>query len=418
MAKIPILLIEDDPKVTSQIEEALHDHFEVLAFEKMDGFLHAAKDKPRCVAIIDFDLKETDGILAFKKLKEINPHARAIMISSANNIPLAVSAAKLGILEFLRKPLLTSDFTRIVEKLAKKEDIPKFSYNGIPNTEWLKGVSPKILEFEKNIIKYSAQAKDLVLLAERGIDKKTVVRLIHQNGLNSAKKLTGLDLSSFAKESLEGHFWATLNELLSIPGMESVKKEEEQTGLIFIEGFEVISDHFRASVFDFIKNRSSKPNFNPEVQVVIGLCDDSYREHLTGFEQLFVPSLRERKEDLPAIMAEYLKNKTNCSAVSYDVLEFISLYDFPGNYDELENMIKAACVEGEVMSGFNFNRDAFISYLKPQTVLNSLNSLRDKFEKKFIGQLLKKTKRDIHAVARFLNVPKTVLDERVRELDL
>jgi len=418
MAKIPILLIEDDPKVTSQVNEALHDRFEVLAFEKMDGFLHAAKDKPRCVAIIDFDLKETDGILVFKKLKERNPQVRAIMLSSANNIPLAVSAAKLGILEFIRKPLLISDFTRIVEKLAKEEEIQKFSLNGIPNTEWLKGGSPKLLEFEKNIIKYSASAKDLILLAERGIDKKTVARLINQNGLKRLKKLTEIDLSSFVKESLEGHFWATLNELLSIPGMESIKKEEERTGLILIEGFEVISDHFRLSIFDFIKNRSSKPNFNPEVQVIIGLCDDSYREHLTGFEIFIVPSLRERKEDLPAIMAEYLKNKTNCSAVSYDVLEFVSVYDFPGNYDELENMIKAACAEGEVMSGFNFNRDAFISYLKPQTVLNSLNSLRDKFERKYIGLLLKSAKRDIHAVARFLNVPKTVLDERIRDLNL
>jgi len=409
MGKLPVLLLEDDPKVAAQIKDALRDRLEIKAFDKTAGFLSAAKATPDCLAVIDFDLREMDGILAFKKLREINPQARAVMISSANNIPLAVSASKLGMLEFLRKPLIIPDFIRIVEGLAGGEEIRKFSFNGIPDTEWLAGASPKLLEFENNIIKLSARAKDLILVAERGINKKTVVRLIKQNGFHSAKKLIEFDLSSFARESLEGHFWAALNELLSTPGIESVKEESEQTGIIFIEGFENVSDHFRASVFDFIKNRAGKPNFNPEVQVILGVSDVSYLERFGGFELLIVPALRERKEDLPLILAKYLKNKTDNKAVSVDVLEFMGLYDFPGNYEELENMI---------VGGFSFSREAFISYLKPQTRFATLSALRDRFEKAFIGLLLSKTKRDIHAAARFLSIPKTVLDERVRELNL
>ncbi len=161
---IPILLIEDDSKVAAQITEALRDRFEVSVFEKMQDFIAAAEASPQSLMIIDFDLRETDGMVVFKKLKEQNPRVRCVMISSSNSIPLAVTATKLGILEFLRKPLLTADFKNIIEQLARKDEIYK---DEIMGAEWLRGKSDRLGEFKREIVKCDRSPKDVVLIAER-----------------------------------------------------------------------------------------------------------------------------------------------------------------------------------------------------------------------------------------------------------
>lgn len=418
MSAVPVILIEDDLKIAAQISEALRDRFGLLVFDRVSDFIKAAEARPKCLTIIDFDLKEADGILVYKRLKEKNPQARTIMISSSNNIPLAVSATKLGVIEFLRKPLIAADFTQIVEKLAREEEIERFSHEGIPNTEWLAGKSAKLIDFEKQIIRQSGSVKDLVLFAERGIDQKSVIQLIHHNSPSRNKKLVQMDLSSFSKETLEGHFWAALNELLSLPGMENVKKEEELPGIVFIEGFEVISSHFRLSIIDYLKNRTGKMNFNSDVKIILGICDAAHLQDFSGFEILTVPPLRERKEDLPAILAEYLAGRTNFSSVSNEVLDFICFYDFPGNYAELEDLIEATGGNGPTLGEINYGKNSFLSYLRSVVGLSPLVAAREIFERKLLGHLFKKGKRDIHSVARFLSVPKTVMDERIRDLDL
>ena len=410
MAKpIPIILMEDDLKVTAQIADILRDRYELLACEKTSSLYDLAKDRPNCLTIIDFDLKEIDGIAVFKKLKEQNPHARAVMISSSNNIPLAVSATKLGVLDFLRKPLIAADLLAIVEKLAKEEDLPVFSCEGVLGAEWLNGSGQKLKELKKDILKNGASSKSLIILAEPGIDKAAAARLVHVNGLNASKKMVLIDLSFYAKESLESHFWATINELLSPQAGEGVQKEEEQPGVIFIDNIGAISDHFRLSLFDYLNKKLAG-----EVKVILGAGDPNYLKQLNNFEALHIPPLRERKEDLPAILASYL----GPAAVSGEVLEFISYYDFPGNYEELKDLVNAALSGGEKVNSFIFNKSIFSSYIRPLAAVKTLASVREIFEKKLIALVFNKTGGSIHSTARFLNLPKTVLEERMRNLDL
>lgn len=411
---IPILLIEDDSKVAAQITEALRDRFEVSVFEKMQDFIAAAEASPQSLMIIDFDLRETDGMVVFKKLKEQNPRVRCVMISSSNSIPLAVTATKLGILEFLRKPLLTADFKNIIEQLARKDEIYK---DEIMGAEWLRGKSDRLGEFKREIVKCARSPKDLVLIAERGINKRSVVSLIHQNGPNHSKKLIEIDLTSFQKESLESHFWATLKGFLSPPGINSLQAEEERPGTIYLEGVEFVSEYFWISIVDFLKKRAGKLGPKGGIKMMVGLCDASLLPPGEEFETLRLPPLRERKEDLLEIITAYLKSNSSIDKLSIMILEFISRYDFYGNYDELFNFILASCPEGQVLEGLNYNKRAFLSSLKSLVGLKSLSLTRETLEKEFLKVLLLKTKNDFSVLARFLDVPKTTLEERVRELD-
>ncbi len=419
MAKLPqILLIEDDPKVVSQITEALREKAEVLAFNLIEDIVKALGERPKCLTVIDFDLKENDGFYVLRRLKQLNPYLKSIMLSSANNIPLAVAATKLGVMEFLRKPLILPDFVQTVEKLSREEELRRFSYEGISGTEWLKGNSAALLGFEENLMRASRSLSDLIIFAERGINKKTVIRLIHRNGPNEGKKLVEIDLNSFRKESLEGHFWATLNELLSEVVPSGIRKEEEEPATVFLEGFETISEHFRMSIFDFMKNKGRKPGINREVKVILGICDPACLPKLMNFEILTVPTLRERKGDLPAITAEYIRNRTNIISLAGEALDLLSYYDFPGNYEELENLLRSSMPSEGTLNYFNLGQASFLSYLASVARMAPLNQVRELFEKKLFKRLIDLSGKNLHLTARFLNLPKTVLDDRIRDLNL
>ncbi|HTY12586.1 MAG TPA: response regulator [Candidatus Omnitrophota bacterium] len=419
MAKLsPVLIIEDDSKVASQVAEVLRDRAEILSYGKIEEFVKASSERPKCLAIIDYDLKENDGLFVLRRLKQQNPYARTIMLSSSNNIPLAVTAAKLGALEFLRKPLIAADLVQAVERLSREEDVRGFSFDAVAGTEWLQGNSTALLGFEDELMKASGSIRDLTVLAERGIDKRAVAELVHRNGPNGGKKMVEIDLDSFKKESLEGHFWATLNELLSGGKPAGIGRVEEEPATVYIEGFETVSEHFRLSIFDFMKNKDRKNGINREIKVVLGVCEASLLPKLDNFDLLTVPPLRERKADLPAIVAELLRDRTEALSVSAETLEMLSYYDFPGNYEELENLLRSSVPENGVLSRLSLGQSAFLSYVRSLTRMYPLNRLRETFEKKLLKRLIGISGGNLHAVARFLNLPKTVLDDRMRDLDL
>ncbi|KAF0134564.1 MAG: two-component system NtrC family response regulator [Candidatus Saganbacteria bacterium] len=410
--RIKVSIIEDDPKITAQLVEALKDKFKVETFEKKDEFLKAAD--PSGIVIIDFDLKEIDGLRVFRLLKEQSPKIRAVMLSSSNSIPLAVTAAKHGVLEFFRKPLIIAEFKEALIKIANEEEIFLLPDAEMEGTEWMRGSSKKIIELKESIIGCIKSHKDLILFGERGIDKKTVVRIIHKAGVNSAKKLIEIDLASFSKESLEAHFWATLNEVLSSSEADSIQNFAEKTGTVYIEGIESIPKHFWLSVIDFLKNK--KPSYGGGIKVIIGIVEQTEIPAGTTFDLIKIPPLRERKEDIFEIAAAYLEGKTDFTNISLETLKFISRYNFYGNYEELYNLISSTPLAGGKM--LNINKSMFIDSILENCGQKSLLAAREQFEKEYIQTVLLKVNNEIHLAARFLNIPKTILEERVQKLGI
>src|SRR3989339_1442852 len=102
MKKKNILLITDEPAVKAMVEEALGEEFQLELASSLDqAKAILAATFPQLV-IIDFELKGEDGLALFKKL---GTRVKTIMLSSSNSVPLAVTATKLGVAQFLRKPI-------------------------------------------------------------------------------------------------------------------------------------------------------------------------------------------------------------------------------------------------------------------------------------------------------------------------
>ncbi len=117
-----ILLLEDDQKTAQGIIEMLPD-YEVLSTSKSDELLAMVERESPDLLLIDFDLKEKDGLLVYRDVRKKYPLLKTIMFSSSNSIPLAVQATKLGVSDFLRKPLEKTAFINSVKAALVKEEI-------------------------------------------------------------------------------------------------------------------------------------------------------------------------------------------------------------------------------------------------------------------------------------------------------
>lgn len=386
MLKKTILLITDSAPVEQAVENVLTDYAVEMAgtVEAAAETLH--KKKPALI-IIDYDLKKVDGLQVFRQIQPLAPNSRTIMLSGSNDIPLAVTATKLGAADFLKKPILPKDLIASVEKNIK-------SAEPFLQLSWLKEAPSGL--------------RNVILLAERGINKEEAAQFIHKKSAG-LRPLKIIDASAFRRENLESSFWASLRP-----------KEDERSGTLFLDNLDVLDEAFRASIFEFFKEKKDR-------QIILGLYSrEALRQvPVKHYDLIEIPPLRVRKNELLQLISRQLTDlaalhNKNVRAVSAEVLSLLSAYDFPGNFAELECLLEEAVLisKGDILEladlplDFRNMKEIAVKKNEPAGLLAASRW----FEKFIYKTLLKKNGEDFSSAARFLDTPKTVLVERVEEL--
>jgi DNA-binding NtrC family response regulator len=406
-----ILLIEEDPKIEAGVAAALAEYeVEVVGGEQAAD--HLQKSRPDLI-IFDIDLKAGDGLQLFRQVHLLAPQIKILVLSVSNNIPQAVALTKMGAADFLRKPLVAEQLKAAVRAgLAAEETV----FGPAAGVGWLQGESPKLKKLYSDIQSALAASNNIVLFGEKGIEKKDLVKLIHAHSLKRKRKLQVLDLASFRRENMEAFFWGTVKELMAEPDLGAVQNEEDRTGTLYLENLESIDQSFKLSIFDFFRERKGK--VDKEILALIGICEKSVIP-LDNFVE--IPPLRERKEDLPHLISHYLKlysvkHNKKVKGVSADFLDFVAAYDYPGNFRELECLMEQAVLRAasETLDLADISLD--FNGLVEVSIKKASRGGLEEFEKDLCGLLLAKTGGDVAAAARFLDMPRTVLNERIAEL--
>ncbi len=417
MANRTILLIEDNAKTAAALRDYLKRQFQVEVVKGADqAAAWLAKRTPDLI-IIDFDLKAEDGLQVFKKL---GTTVKVIMLSASGNIPLAVSATKLGVAEFLRKPVEAGQLKEAVERSLPQEAL---RLHWTSSVDWLRSGSPAVKRMLDQIQQALQQNRDIALVGERGIAKAAVAEFIHQNSPQHKRQLVKVDVTAFRREDLEAHFWTTVQELMALPDKGSVKDLSDRCGTIYLENIDRLDEHFQMTIFKFFQERRGKAD--KSIRAIIGL--DQEAKPARDLTAVNIPALRERREDLPKLLELYLRRAARrCGKpirfVSSSLLDWLSAYDWPGNYQELRRLIEEAVLlaPSDKLDLANFPLDyrglaAQARHGAMQENL-SLAQARQRFEKILYPVLLDKLKGEKTQLARFLDISRTTLTERLENL--
>ncbi|WP_263383675.1 sigma-54-dependent transcriptional regulator [Granulicella arctica] len=370
-----VLIVDDEAEIRESLENILREEGYIVTSAATAGeALELLRDAAYDVVLLDIWLPDRDGLDALTEIRQMeSAHVpEVVIISGHGTIEAAVKATKLGAYDFLEKPLSLAR-TLIVLKNAMKarqmrEDNQEFSRQlAVKGTVTGNSVPMKALRQQ---IKLMAPTNGRVLIyGESGTGKELIGRAMHAESLRKDRVFVELNCAAIPEDYIETELFGYRHGAGPAgPGSPSEKRgtfERADGGTLFLDEVGDMSLKTQAKVLRALDEQRFLPvgASNPihvDVRVIAATNKDLEEEIARGnfredlFYRLnvipfFVPPLRDRKEDIPLLAKEFLREFGQQYGrprveISDDALATLKQYHWPGNVRELRNLVERVLI--------------------------------------------------------------------------
>ena len=367
-----ILIIDDEKAIRKTLSEILS--FEGYTIEEaVDGEEGLKKFglKNYDVVLCDIKMPKLDGIEFLDKAKLINADVPIIMISGHGNIDNAVDAVKKGAFDYISKP---PDLNRLLITLRNAID----RTNLTAETKVLKrkvnkmndmvGDSPAIEKIKHTIEKVAPTDARVLITGENGVGKELVARWIHEKSNRSTGPMVEVNCAAIPGELIESElFGHEKGSFTSAIKQRIGKFEQANGGTLFLDEIGDMSLNAQAKVLRALQEGKitrvgADKDISVNVRVVAATNKDLLKEvdeknfrldlyHRLGVIIIHVPSLKERKEDIPKLTAHFIKQIAAeygqpKKEIDKDAMEILKNYNWGGNIRELRNVVERLIIMG------------------------------------------------------------------------
>jgi len=447
MSAYNIFIVEDDPWYGELLEYhlSLNPDYKIARFETGKECLDQMYKQPDLVTI-DFSLPDLSGDKLYQKIREINPSVPVIIISSQEDIKVAVKLLKMGANDYLvkddsTKELLWNAVIRIKENQTLKKEV-----------ETLKEELGQKFSFEKTIIGQSDALKKVFALMEKasktninvsitgetGTGKEVAAKAIHYAGDRRKKAFVPVNMAAIPRELVESElFGYEKGAFTGAIGRKAGKFEEANGGTIFLDEIAELELSLQSKILRVLQEREvvrigGNETVKLDIRVIVAThknLDDevkkgNFREDLyyriIGLP-ITLPPLRDRGNDALVLAKHFAteftkQNKLPAVSISKEVKDRLLRYSFPGNIRELKAIIDLAvvmCEDNEIKLGdINLN-----SIKKGDFFVNEQKTLRE-YECDIIKHYLEKTGNDVIATAKTLDIGKSTIYKMIQNGEL
>ena len=326
-----------------------------------------------------FDKTSARGLEIVRKARTLSPPAVVIVMTGFGSIGTAVEAMKNGAFDYLEKPFKVDVLKLCVQRALsynaaltetaylRKELKRKYQFNQIV------GHAPKMQEMFRLIERVADTESTILILGESGTGKELVARALHYNSRRQFAPFVPINCTALPETLLESELFG--HRRGSFTGAIADKKglfQEADGGTLFLDEVGAMSPMLQSRLLRVLQEREIRrvgdnTAISVNVRVVAAsneplekkIKEGGFREDLyyrLNVIPIQLPTLRERRDDIPLLVAHFLTGKNNGRAnrpvqVSRQAMEILSAYDWPGNVRELENAIERAAIlcEGPVI---------------------------------------------------------------------
>lgn len=368
--KPDILLIEDDEIMRVTVSDYLGKKGWPVSIAS-DGFegSELVKKKDFDIVICDMRLPKKNGLELLKEIKEYSPDSEVIMITAYGKIEDAVEAMRLGACDYITKPFSLDELVMRIERVMEHHKL-KMGYHLLQESvkeryslQNLIGKSKKMQGIFNIIERVSKIDSNIIIFGESGTGKGTVAKVIHQISNRASKPFVKVSCAALTETLLESELFG--HEKGAFTG--AIRKrygrfELANGGTIFLDEVGDIPLSIQVKLLRVIQEHEFERVGGEEtIKVDVRLIsatkkdlekaveDGNFREDLyyrLKVIPIYLPTLRERKEDIPLLVADFTKRVNEKLGkdvqMSPDAMKYILDYDFPGNIRELENIIERA----------------------------------------------------------------------------
>ncbi len=371
--KYPVLVIDDEEPIRRLLlKELTNENRKVLTAANAEEAIGMVRANWFDVIVMDLLLPDTSDLDLLIKVKETVPHVEVIMITGHGDIDIAVDAMKLGAYDFIRKPFNLERLDLMVDKahqravLLRENDILRHSSSSDKEVKFI-GNSKAVRDIKFLINKVAPAKIPVLITGESGAGKDVIARRIHERSTRSHNPMIIKNCATLQKElarsELFGHMKGSFTGATETrEGLMSFAHDST----LFLDEIGDLPMDVQASLLRALETQTYRrvgekeernvdirflfaTNKNLGEEVEEGRFNEAFFHRINAFH-IEMPSLNERKEDLP-LLADYFlatlnPEKPPCRIVN-SAMDCMMRYSWPGNVRELRNVIERSIILAE-----------------------------------------------------------------------
>lgn len=366
-----VLIADDDDSLRHILAATLERAgYETLKARNGSETLASVKGADVGVILLDIWLGDANGLELIEEIQKYNSTASIIIITAHGTPQTAIDAAKRRAYGYLTKPIDQKQLLDLVSRAAaatnQTRNIKTSVLPDVDRQGRMVGQSPAMQEIYLKIGRAAVSDETVLILGESGTGKELVAQLIHQNSHRAHNPFVVVDCgampSSLIESALFGHVKGAYTDAHTA---RTGKFQQADSGTIFLDEIGELPMEVQMKLLRVLQEREVEPMGGTEIhsvdvriiaatnrQLETAITRKAFREDLyyrLNVIPIFLPSLRERKEDIPELIdlfthrfvEEYQLPEIR---ISTEVIKLLTAYAWPGNVRELENAIKRALV--------------------------------------------------------------------------
>jgi DNA-binding NtrC family response regulator len=366
------LMIVDDERA---IREACREVAQSLGFNTSvaDSAEHAYRlldAQAIDVVLLDLRLPGAGGLEVLHRIKERRPDAEIIVVTGYGTVQSAVQAMKGGAYDYVTKPFSMDELKLLLDRVSghlrlKTENrMLREKIKSKQGFGSIVGRAPEMEKLYRIIAKAAHSSHPVLILGESGTGKEIVARSIHFSGPFRDKPFIPVDCGSLVPTLIESELFgyvkgAFTGAVQAKDGLLAIA----EGGTVFLDEVGELPVDLQAKLLRAIQEKEIRPvGSTKRIAINVRILAATNRDLEQAVAQgtfrrdlyfrlnvlsLRIPALRERRQDIPLLVAHFLERLSRTSGqertLSDDALKTLLAYDWPGNVRELENCLERAC---------------------------------------------------------------------------
>jgi DNA-binding NtrC family response regulator len=375
-----VLIIDDERPVLLTLEALLKRHgYHVDTAPTASQGLKLLRAKPSTLVLLDLQLPDADGLETLDKIKAEVPETQVIILTAHDSLHNAIESIKRGAYHFISKPYAPEELLSLMEKALEKRFLLQEAEELREKTEQLERrlkvaeARPSLIfksrpmhEIEELINAMAPSDANALIVGESGVGKEVIANAIHARSRRAGKPMVKLNCAAFPQTMIEGELFgyvkgAFTGAMQDFPGMIAAA----DSGTLFLDEISDMPAELQTRFLRVLQEREYRPLGSTQTMkadfraiastnrpIPQALAENRLRSDLyyrLNTFQIEVPPLRKRKQDVPPLIAAFVKQFAQQLGkpepdISPEAFQKLLDYSWPGNVRELQNAIEYAVV--------------------------------------------------------------------------
>jgi two-component system nitrogen regulation response regulator NtrX len=438
-----ILIVDDETGIRQALKQVLEYENLVVRVAASGGEAITVypEFRPHLV-FLDVKMAGLDGLETLTRLRDLDPKAQVVMISGHGTIATAVEATQRGAFDFLEKPLDTDRLLVTVRNALAHAELMDENLRlkeATGSRFTMVGDSPALQSVRDLIAKVGPTSARVLITGENGTGKELVARALHDESPRRDRAFIEVNCAAIPSELIESELFGHMKGSFTGAFADRAGKfEQADGGTLFLDEVGDMSLSAQAKLLRVLQEGvvtriGGSKSIQVDVRVLAATNKDIDNEIAEGRlrEDLLyrlnvvpidVPPLRDRKEDIPALVAYFAEQLSAGAGVpgrrfSDEAVRRLQSRPWPGNIRELRNAVERILIlaSGKVVTASDIDQ-----LLPPASVADgqSFETFKVEAEKKFLEQQLKQHDWNVSETARALKMPRSNLYKKIERYGL